>query len=232
MRLKTASFILILVFSSALFSQEKSLGNLSGTIFFDDNFSAVGVYVALSSENFKKETTTDFDGLFSLNAIPYGTYNLNIQSLNAETKNIEITVDKKQQDLNVILKFTKNKLLKEVVINGKTIKQKIEEKGFAVNVIETKEVAKRNVQTNELLAQTVGVKIRQNGGLGSDIKYYINGLSGNAIRIFIDGIPISTYGSSFSLNSIPPSLIERIEVYKGVVPVIYPKILWVELSIS
>lgn len=153
-----------------------------------------------------------------MNAIPYGTYNLNIQSLNAETKNIEITVDKKQQDLNVILKFTKNKLLKEVVINGKTIKQKIEEKGFAVNVIETKEVAKRNVQTNELLAQTVGVKIRQNGGLGSDIKYYINGLSGNAIRIFIDGIPISTYGSSFSLNSIPPSLIERIEVYKGVVP--------------
>src|SRR5690606_10069398 len=37
-------------------------------------------------------------------------------------------------------------------------------------------------------------------------------------KIFIDGIPISSYGPSFSLNSIPTSMIERIEVFKGVVP--------------
>jgi outer membrane receptor protein involved in Fe transport len=43
-------------------------------------------------------------------------------------------------------------------------------------------------------------------------------MSGNSVRIFIDGISISTYGESFSLNSIPPALIERIEVYKGVIP--------------
>lgn len=69
-----------------------------------------------------------------------------------------------------------------------------------------------------MLNTTVGVKIRQNGGLGSEVQYSLNGLSGSAVRIFIDGIPISVYGSSFSLNSIPPSMIKRIEVYKGVVP--------------
>jgi outer membrane cobalamin receptor len=104
------------------------------------------------------------------------------------------------------------------VVNVKTEKTKIETKGFAVNVIETKTAASRNMQTNELLSRTVGVRIRQNGGLGSDVNYNINGISGNSVRIFIDGIPISTYGSSFDLNSIPPSIIERIEVYKGVVP--------------
>src|SRR5690606_29238514 len=52
----------------------------------------------------------------------------------------------------------------------------------------------------------------------SNVQYILNGLSGSAVRIFIDGIPISIYGSSFSLNSIPPSMIKRIEVYKGVVP--------------
>ena len=54
--------------------------------------------------------------------------------------------------------------------------------------------------------------------MGSNAEYSLNGLSGSAVRIFIDGIPISTFGSSFNLNSLPPSMIEQIEVYKGVVP--------------
>ena len=66
--------------------------------------------------------------------------------------------------------------------------------------------------------QECGVTVRQDGGLGSAVNYNLNGMSGNSVRIFVDGIPISAYGSSFSLNSIPPSLIERIEVYKGVIP--------------
>lgn len=111
-----------------------------------------------------------------------------------------------------------SQLLEVVVIDRKSDKEIIEQSGFAVNVIQTREAGLRNLQTNELLDRTVGVRIRQNGGLGSDVKYNINGMSGNAVRIFIDGIPISSYGSSFDLNSIPPAMIERIEVYKGVIP--------------
>src|SRR5690606_10167800 len=106
----------------------------------------------------------------------------------------------------------------EVVVKHVSAKKEIEEKGFAVSVIETKEAGLRNLQTNELLDRTVGVRIRQNGGLGADVNYNINGMSGNSVGIFIDGIPISMYGSSFDLNSIPPAMIDRIEVYKGVVP--------------
>src|SRR5690606_23709065 len=90
--------------------------------------------------------------------------------------------------------------------------------GFAVAVVETKEASVRNIQTNELLDRTVGVRVRQNGGLGSNVVYNLNGMSGRAVGIFIDGIEISTYGSSFNLNNIPPAMIERIEVYKGVLP--------------
>ena len=43
-------------------------------------------------------------------------------------------------------------------------------------------------------------------------------MSGNSVRIFIDGIPLRNYGPSFSLNSLPVAMIERIEIYKGVVP--------------
>jgi outer membrane receptor protein involved in Fe transport len=108
--------------------------------------------------------------------------------------------------------------LSEVVISANSVKREIETKGFAVNVIETQKTAIQSVQTNELLDRSAGVRVRQDGGLGSRINYNINGLSGEAIKIFIDGIPASNYGASFSLNSIPPSLIERIEIYKGIVP--------------
>jgi outer membrane receptor protein involved in Fe transport len=108
--------------------------------------------------------------------------------------------------------------LDNIEIKGKSKKQKLETKGFAVNVIETKEISFRNIQTNELLNQTAGVRVRQNGGLGSNVEYNLNGMSGSSVGIFIDGIEISTYGSSFNLNTIPPAMIERIEVYKGVLP--------------
>src|SRR5690606_27862680 len=136
---------------------------------------------------------------------------------NSTYSTIETTPNNKRVQLNFILNENAENL-EQVTINGKSKATAIETEGFAVNVIDTKEASQRNIQTNELLNTTVGVKIRQNGGLGSQVEYSLNGLSGSAVRIFIDGIPISVYGSSFSLNSLPPSMIKRIEVYKGVVP--------------
>ncbi|OYX09361.1 MAG: hypothetical protein B7Z16_18670, partial [Algoriphagus sp. 32-45-6] len=46
-----------------------------------------------------------------------------------------------------------------------------------------------------------------------------DGMSGNAIRFFIDGIPMDYYGSSYSINNLPIALVDRIDIYKGVVPV-------------
>ncbi|WP_081810475.1 TonB-dependent receptor plug domain-containing protein [Flavobacterium daejeonense] len=108
--------------------------------------------------------------------------------------------------------------LKTVSIKGKSKKQKAETSGFAVAIIETKEASLRNLTTNELLDRSVGVRVRQNGGIGSNVEYNLNGMSGSTIGIFIDGIEASTFGQSFNLNNIPPSMIERIEVYKGILP--------------
>lgn len=108
--------------------------------------------------------------------------------------------------------------LDDVSIKGKSKKEKVETSGFAVAIIETKEASLRNLTTNELLDRSVGVRVRQNGGIGSNVEYNLNGMSGSTVGIFLDGIEISTYGQSFNLNNIPPAMIERIEVYKGVLP--------------
>lgn len=193
-------------------------GNISGYVLFDNNTPALGASVVLTNSTLKKDISTNVNGKFSFIDIPYGNYKLELFSLDAKAKTVEVNLNSKTKNLNIILERSEQQDLQEVLVNTKTEKRKIEDQGFAVNVIETKEASVRNIQTNELLNTTVGVKLRQNGGLGSNVEYSLNGLSGSAVRIFIDGIPISVYGSSFSLNSIPPSMIKRIEVYKGVVP--------------
>ena len=66
--------------------------------------------------------------------------------------------------------------------------------------------------------RTTGIKVREEGGVGSDFDLSINGMSGNSIRYFLDGIPLDTKGSGVSLANLPVNIIDRIEIYKGVVP--------------
>ena len=158
---------------------------------------------------------TDDKGAYKLE-VPAGAYRLIVSSLGYKQQEIPVEI-KSHLNLNVTLEENEH-MLDEVVITAKTDSRKEREKGFAISAIDTKKAAFSNLQTSELLNRTSGVKLRQSGGAGSDIQYNINGLSGNSIRIFIDGIPMENYGNSFSISSLSPSLIEKIDVYKGVVP--------------
>ena len=162
---------------------------------------------------------TDDKGAYKLE-VPAGAYRLVVSSLGYKQQEIPVEI-KSHLNLNVTLEENEH-MLDEVVITAKTDSRKEREKGFAISAIDTKKAAFSNLQTSELLNRTSGVKLRQSGGAGSDIQYNINGLSGNSIRIFIDGIPMENYGNSFSISSLPPSLIEKIDVYKGVVPAHLP----------
>ncbi|MFB9051884.1 TonB-dependent receptor domain-containing protein [Formosa undariae] len=206
---------LLLLLSCFAFAQQ---GTLKGNVIFDTNEPVLGAHIVLTGNNLSKETSTGIDGDYSFKNVPFGTYNIQMNSLNANSLTIEVVHNSSKDIHNTVIQFSEYQDLAEILVKSKTTKEKIEDQGFSVNVIETKEAGLRNIQTNELLKTSVGVNIRQNGGLGSDVQYSLNGLSGSAVRIFIDGIPISVYGSSFSLNSLPPSMIKRIEVYKGVVP--------------
>ncbi|RXG19650.1 outer membrane receptor protein involved in Fe transport [Leeuwenhoekiella aestuarii] len=191
--------------------------DLSGFIQDANGYVVLGTQIKLSGGSLSRTKTVNGSGKYEFKDLPSGTFNLEITSGNyIEFDQVVITNADVRHDIQI--KNDKDYELSEVAIRGESAKTKMEKKGFALNVIKTDEAAQRNIQTNELLNTSVGVKIRQNGGLGSNVQYSLNGLSGSAVRIFIDGIPISTFGSSYNLNSIPPSMIERIEVYKGVVP--------------
>lgn len=206
------SFVFFL-FSAIVYSQTSTI---TGTITLKNGAPVINAHVYIKQLN--KFSTTNDNGVFEFRKVPYGVHKIEVTSIEITDTTFTIEVNTKNKTVNYTVESSKDVELSEVLVVGKSKEKIVETQGFAVDVIKTKEAGIRNIQTNELLNQTVGVRIRQNGGLGSAVNYNINGLSGNAVRIFIDGIPISTYGSSFDLNSIPPSIIERIEVYKGVVP--------------
>lgn len=161
---------------------------------------------------------TDPSGKYTFPSVSKGKHTLLISSVEIKSNKINIDLNKNYSDLQINVTLDGDKALDEVRVERKTVKKEIETSGFAVAVIETKEASLRNLTTNELLDRAVGVRVRQNGGEGAPIEYNLNGMSGSTIGIFLDGIEISTYGSSFNLNNIPPVMIERIEVYKGVLP--------------
>lgn len=191
-------------------------GNISGKILMENKEPAAGAVVYIKSLN--KESIVDETGSYTLKNIPYGKYTLEVGSIAIVGKKTDVTVNRPETTFHVSVVAKESKTLNEVNINGKTVKKEIETSGFAVAIVETKEASLRNLTTNELLDRAVGVRVRQNGGIGASIEYNLNGMSGSAIGIFIDGTSIATFGRSFNLNNIPPSMIERIEVYKGVLP--------------
>ena len=208
-----------LLFAVWLFISSHIIANVAsvqGVVKLQDKSPAA--YALVYIEEIKKHTTTDDQGKYVIEDVPYGNYILKVKTIEADDFSIALHVNKSKVSLPIALKDNKAFDLREVVVKGKSQESKIKTQGFAVGVVDLNKLETQSFQATELLDRTSGVKLRQSGGMGSDIQYNINGLSGNSIRIFIDGIPIRNFGSSFSLSSIPPSMIERIEVYKGVVP--------------
>lgn len=109
--------------------------------------------------------------------------------------------------------------LEGIKVVGKSKAQKLKEGALSVNAVELKADLNRMTNLNSLVNKSAGVKVRREGGAGSDLDLSINGLSGNSIRYFIDGVPLDSRGSQINLDNIPINTVERVELYKGVVPI-------------
>ena len=210
-KLTYTTFLFVSVLS---YAQHK----ISGIVIDDNDKLISSSEVKLESKKIKKSTRSNHEGKYFFNDVPNGEYKLIVRREKYEEIFL-IEVNNNDLVYDLELKNQLDVKLNQVNIHkNRSAKKEIENKGFAVSVIETKEAATRNIQTNELLDRTVGVRVRQSGGIGSSVEYNLNGMSGRAVGVFLDGIDIATFGSSFNLNNIPPAMIERIEVYKGVLP--------------
>lgn len=115
-------------------------------------------------------------------------------------------------------KFKQVQHLDEVVVRGNQVKR-VNSSAFNVLAVDTRRLRNTNLDLAHVLDRVPGVKVREDGGLGSGTSINLNGFAGKHVKLFIDGVPMDGVSSSFSINNIPASFANRIEVYKGVVPV-------------
>lgn len=108
----------------------------------------------------------------------------------------------------------------EVTVRGTaTASQQLTKSAEAVTVVNTRRAKQQAADLGEVLARTQGVALRRDGGLGSATRFSLNGLYDEQVRFFLDGVPLDVAGYPFGLANVPVNLIERVEVYRGVVPV-------------
>ena len=169
----------------------------------------------LNDPSYKNGTTTNRKGVARLNIHAHQKLVLRVSYVGYQTITDTITANEKRHTLKLRPESTE---LANVVVFGKTKAQVIRESPEAVSVINAKELQGRSVSLETILNKTIGLKVGQTGGLGSSSRIIVHGLEGNRIQILWDGIPMNTSDGAFSLDEIPIDIIERIEVYKSIIP--------------
>ena len=198
--------------------QEKGQHNrgiITGKISTTDNEKMDFASIYLKGTNFG--CTTNEKGVYILKA-PEGEYVLVVSAIGYKTVEQKVSLsDGDLEQINIRLKPDTQELDEVVVVSSGV--SRVKRSAFNAVALDTKELENSTKSLSEALAKTPGMKLRESGGVGSDMQLMMDGFSGKHIKIFIDGVPQEGVGSSFGLNNIPVNFAERIEVYKGVVPV-------------
>ncbi|HEY0467701.1 MAG TPA: TonB family protein, partial [Polyangiaceae bacterium] len=105
------------------------------------------------------------------------------------------------------------------VLGAATRSDQLRHSAEAVTVVDTQKAKSQAADLGEVLARTQGVAVRRDAGLGSVSRVSLNGLYDDQIRFFIDGIPLELAGFPSGISNVPVNLVDRIEIYRGVVPI-------------
>ncbi|MEM9114285.1 MAG: TonB-dependent receptor plug domain-containing protein [Myxococcota bacterium] len=106
-----------------------------------------------------------------------------------------------------------------VVVKGKREKSSKLESSYPTTSLEVRTLDARATDTSDVLERVRGINTRSRGGVGARRDVSLDGLSGRRVRTFVDGVPSEIAGFDYAPTALPLSLLDRIDVYRGVVPV-------------
>ena len=207
------TFLLLLLTTSFLWAQNTA--ELSGKI-TDKATQKPLIGADIYLKELKKGANADAQGNYYLKGIPEGNYTVIGSYLGYQTFSKKIYL-KGQERLDISLKEQAEEI-SGVTVSGKSIAHQKKEESMPVTVIDMSNMRGTVSNVQDILAKTVGVTLRTSGGVGSSSRISVRGLEGKRIGFFIDELPMSEQTDYLDINDIPIDMIDRIEIYKGVVP--------------
>lgn len=207
------TFLLLLLTTSFLWAQNTA--ELSGKI-TDKATQKPLIGADIYLKELKKGANADAQGNYYLKGIPEGNYTIIGSYLGYQTFSKKIYL-KGQERLDISLKEQAEEI-SGVTVSGKSIAHQKKEESMPVTVIDMSNMRGTVSNVQDILAKTVGVTLRTSGGVGSSSRISVRGLEGKRIGFFIDELPMTEQTDYLDINDIPVDMIDRIEIYKGVVP--------------
>lgn len=210
----TLIFVLLLVFLPVA-AKAQSGTMISGKIVSTEKEIVDFATVYLKGTNYGG--TTNEEGIYHLKA-PAGNYTLVVSAIGYKPVEKQVKLIDGQRVKQNITITPQAEELDEVVVVSNGV-SRLKRSAFNAIAVDTKELQNSTKNLSDALGKAPGMKLRESGGVGSDMQLMLDGFSGKHVKVFIDGVPQEGVGSSFALNNIPVNFADRIEVYKGVVPV-------------
>jgi outer membrane receptor for ferrienterochelin and colicins len=177
----------------------------------------------ISIPKLKKGAASDSSGIFRLEQVPFGTWQMEVSHLGFRTYKTTITVDRNEIIYDVALMQAADNSLNEVVVSGTMKEMSKLESPVPVEVYTARFFKSNPVPSFFDALQTVnGVRPQLNCNVCNTGDIHINGLEGPYTMVLIDGMPIvSGLSTVYGLSGIPQSLVERIEIVKGPASTLY-----------
>ncbi len=176
-------------------------------------------YATIALQGTSFGSSADDAGNFEIHGVPYGEYVFVISSIGYITKELAIQITTKRQQIPVINLTEDSGQLAEIIVQGSREATIISQQPITTVSTDISSLSDQVIGTEQVMKRLTGVVIRQSGGLGDRTEVNLNGLTGNAVPIYYDGIPFSVFGGGIAINNIPVEALSRVDVYKGVVPV-------------
>lgn len=213
--IKFGIVVFVLLLSTNLFSQQLIVKVVDAETNKPIEFANVSWAYSHNPNKIKGGQITNAEGKATLQLVK-GNIQISVSFIGYKIVVKELQ-PKHQKEMLVFLEPQADEL-SEVVVFAKSKAQQMRESPEAVSIIGAKELQGRATSVESFLNKNIGIKVRQSGGLGSNSRIMIHGLEGNRVQLLVDGVPMNTQDGMFSIDDIPIDIIERVEVYKSIIP--------------
>jgi outer membrane receptor protein involved in Fe transport len=210
--------VLCLFFYLLLFSFQAATG-CTWKFRVNDNRNNPIRHAHISIKELNTESVTTKDGLLTFNKGVTGKYTLCIRAIHFQEQEIKLVLPCDGDSTYNIMMEPELQELKEVTIKSQSATTWAKERAFNMETVQVKELHSRSSDMVALLNRLPGVRLRSDGYLGAAININLGGLQGKAVRMFRDGIPLDIFGHGYDPALISVNMLDRVEVYKGVIPV-------------
>ena len=212
--MKYLPLITLLILVSSGFSQSYKV------FVVDDKGEAIpfvnaAVNYTLGEEKLQKQTITSSEGSIKIDSL-WRNVKLKLKHVGYQTKFASVS-----KENNEVVMYEDNLELKTFVVTGQYSENSTDNSVHKVKVIDLRRIeAQGAVNLQELMEQEMNIRVSQDNVLGSSMS--VQGLSGENVKILIDGVPVvGRMNGSVDLSQINLNNIERVEIVEGPLSVNY-----------